>query len=108
LPPRRTAPPQPQPANLTVEHMKLGVTRLSRRIADVEAFDPQSVQKRWAPEVKALEASIEEALVNVFGHNTVEYNRYRGAAKLDHGPIVASYEPDWIAARSGGLGGTTI
>jgi hypothetical protein len=83
--------------------MKLGVTRLQRRIADLEAFDPQSVQQRWAPEVKALETSIEESLAAVFGHNTVEYNRYRSAARVDQGSIAVT--PDWIAARSGGLGG---
>jgi hypothetical protein len=55
-------PPQPQPANLTIEQMKVGITRLNRRIADLEAFDPNSVQQRWAPEVKALQTSIEESL----------------------------------------------
>jgi hypothetical protein len=66
-------PPQPQPANLTIEQMKVGITRLNRRIADLEAFDPNSVQQRWAPEVKALQTSIEESLSAVFGHDTVEY-----------------------------------
>lgn len=83
--PRRPTAPPPQAPNLTIEEMKLGVTRLKRRIADLEAFAPQSVQKRWAPEVKALEASIDQSLADVFGHKTVQYNRYRGAAKLDHG-----------------------
>jgi hypothetical protein len=84
---RRTAPPQPQPANFSVEQMSVGITRLNRRIAELEAFDPRSVQKRFAPEVAAIETSIEESLAAVFGHNTVEYNRYRGAARLDRGPM---------------------
>jgi hypothetical protein len=66
--------------------MKLGVTRLQRRIADLEAFDPNIIQQRWGPEVKTLETSIEETLSLVFGHNTVEYNRYKDAADLDYGP----------------------
>jgi predicted nucleotide-binding protein len=83
---RRTVPPQPQPTNLTVEQMKLGVTRLQRRIADLEAFDPQVIEKRWGPEVATLQTAIEETLASVFGHNTVEYKRYRPAARLDDGP----------------------
>jgi hypothetical protein len=51
-------PPQPQPANLTIEQMKVGIARLNRRIADLEAFDPNSAQQRWAAEVKALQTSL--------------------------------------------------
>jgi hypothetical protein len=90
---RRSAPPQPQAAKLTIEEMRLGVTRLNRRIADLEAFDPQIIQKRWGPEVKTLETSIEETLALVFGHNTVEYNRYKAAADLDNGPVVMQLGP---------------
>jgi predicted nucleotide-binding protein len=67
--------------------MRLGVARLQRRITDLVAFDPRSVQKRWAPEVKELEISIEESLSAAFGQHTVEYNRYRPATRLDNGPI---------------------
>jgi predicted nucleotide-binding protein len=98
---RRTAPPQTQPANLTVEQMKVGITRLNRRIADLEALDPNFVQQRWAADVKALQTSIEESLSAVFGHGTVEYTRYRRAAIFDWGPDDAT--PDWIAVRSGGM-----
>jgi hypothetical protein len=98
---RRAAPPGPQPANLTVDQMRRGIDRLKLRIADLEAFDPTSVQQWWGPEVKALQTSIEETLAAVFGHGTIEYNRYRQAARLDSGPIEAT--PDWISARSGVL-----
>jgi predicted nucleotide-binding protein len=102
LPTRRTAPPQPRTANLTVEQMRRGIGRLKLRITDLEAFDPQSVQQRWAPEVKALQTSIEQTLAAVFGHNTVDYNRYRAVARLDDGPIDAT--PDFLAVRNSGLG----
>ncbi len=37
----RAKPPlPPRPAELTVEQMKLGITQLNRRVADVEAFNP--------------------------------------------------------------------
>jgi predicted nucleotide-binding protein len=92
---RRTVPPQPQPANLTIEQMKLGITRLERRIADLEKFDPSMIQKRWGPEVEALATAIEETLASVFGHNTIEYNRYRDAANLDDGPSTVQLGPNF-------------
>jgi len=62
---------------------------LQRCIDELEAFDPQKVQKRYRePEVMRLGAAIDEALASAFGHNTPAYNRYRDAASLDHGPHV--------------------
>jgi predicted nucleotide-binding protein len=92
---RRTAPPEPQRANLTIEQMRLGVTQIKRRIADLEAFDPNVIQKRWGPELETLATSIEETLGLVFGHNTVEYHRYKDAANLDNGPSSLRLGPDF-------------
>jgi hypothetical protein len=89
---------------LTVEQMTLGVAKLKRRIAELGEFDPQSVQMRRAPEVQALEARIDETLTSVFGRGTVEFNRYRRATSLDHGPVVSTLEPEWIAARTDNFG----
>jgi predicted nucleotide-binding protein len=85
--------------------MKAGIVQLNRRIADLEAFDPRSVQGSDDPKVKALEVAIDEALTNVFGNGTVEYNRYREAAALDHGVRMLDVTPSWIAARGGQSGG---
>jgi hypothetical protein len=67
----QTEPPQGQPANLNVEQMKRGITRLRRRIAELEAFDPRSVQRRWAPEVKACAVEETSLCVNA-GINAIE------------------------------------
>ena len=83
---RSRQPPPPQAPELTPEHIRASITRLKRRIAALETFDPTTVQKRWPPEVRALEASIEEGLAFVFGHDTPEYRRYQRATTLDHGP----------------------
>lgn len=90
---RRSTPPEPQMAVLSVEKMKRGVARINRLIDELQAFDPQTIQKRWSPEVKALETAIEGALSSVFGHNTVEYNRYIGASTLDRGSV--TMQIDW-------------
>jgi hypothetical protein len=83
---RRAQPPEPKRLILTDEQMKRGITRLTKRLEELEAFDPQTIQKRWGPEVKALETAIEETLAAVFGHNTIEYRRYKTAAHLDNVP----------------------
>lgn len=81
-------PPQPIPlAPLSAEQIRAGITRINRRIEELEHFDPSKVQRRWAPEVKALETAIEETLAAVFGEGTDQFNRYSDAASLDHGGI---------------------
>lgn len=88
---RRVTPNEPplRPV-LNVEQKRRAIERLRRRIQDINAFDPQTVNERWSAEVTALEAGIDEALSAAFGHGTVEYKRYVGAATLDNGPVVMS------------------
>ena len=58
-------------------------------IQELEAFDPQKVQKRYRePDGMRLEAAIDEALSAAFGDRTAAYERYRDAASLDHGPTL--------------------
>ncbi|HEX5461449.1 MAG TPA: nucleotide-binding protein [Steroidobacteraceae bacterium] len=72
---------------MTPAQIRGGVIRLSRRIDELEKFDITKVQRRWAPEVKALEAAIEESLAAVFGEGSEQFNRYQAATSLDDGPI---------------------
>jgi predicted nucleotide-binding protein len=75
--------------------LRQGIERLNRRIAEVEAFDPKSVQEESAPEVRALETAIGETLGRVFGHGTPAYDRYMAAATLEPRMLVygAGAEP---------------
>lgn len=90
---RRAVPDKPQAADLTIDGMRLGIERLNRRIADVEAFEPSKITKRFSPDVEALQTAIDETLGRVFGHGTIEYNRYSGAARLDQGPFIMGDDP---------------
>jgi predicted nucleotide-binding protein len=87
---RHPAPPQPQRHVLSIQQKRRGIERLQKRIEDLEAFDPQTVQKRFPPEVTVLGTAIDETLATVFGHATVEYDRYKSAARLDNGLVVVS------------------
>ncbi len=85
---RRSTPPKPERPALTVEQKRRGIARLQQRIKELEAFDPQSVQRRFTdPNVTALETAIAGTLSAIFGHGTVEYDRYEMATRLDHGPV---------------------
>jgi predicted nucleotide-binding protein len=98
---RPTPPPKPERPILTVEQKRRRIERLQKCIQDLQAFDPQQVQKRYGvPEVLALEAAIDEVLSAAFGHRTPAYERYSRAAKLDHGPHFARMDPTWGASGS--------
>lgn len=88
---RATPPAPPLRPNHSVEEKRQDITRLQRRIEELERFDPSQIQKRWAPETTQLQTSIDEALSAVFGHGSIEYNRYSSATSLDHGPITMSF-----------------
>ena len=86
---RPAQPPPPQRPILSVDQKRRAIMRLRQRIRELEDFDPQTVQARFHdPNVMALETAIDEALSAVFGHGTVEYQRYERATALDHGPVV--------------------
>jgi predicted nucleotide-binding protein len=94
---RRTVTPEYHPANLNSDQIRRAIPRIERRIQDLEQFDPSQLQERGAPEVRALELSIEQTLEDIFGHQSLEFKRFRSAASFDGGPI--SMTPDWIGAR---------
>jgi predicted nucleotide-binding protein len=76
--------------------MRRRLDRLQKCVDELEAFDPQKVQRRYRePEVMRLEAMIDEALSAAFGHGTPAYIRYRDAAQLDHGPHTMRLGPDF-------------
>lgn len=86
----RKTPAPPVQANLSPEKMRRGIARLERLIGEVKSFDINTVTKRFGPEQQALESTIDGALTSIFGHGTVEYNRYATATKLDAGPMFFS------------------
>jgi predicted nucleotide-binding protein len=78
---RPTNPPTPEPAQLTPEQMRQAIPRLEKRLALVDALDPNVHSAEHAEQtVRPLRASIEEALVQTFGLTSIEYQRYQGAA----------------------------
>lgn len=79
----RQRPQEPKAANLTLAQMKAAMLPLKRRIAELEAFDPNSIRDQSDPRITTLEAAIDETLSDIFGQDTIEYARYITAGALD-------------------------
>jgi hypothetical protein len=81
-----------QPAKLAPQDMESGIERLKKCLEAVNRFKAQSVTDQYnAPELDALEASIDEALVRTFGADTLDYDRYKFAKDFYRGPYNAAY-----------------
>jgi len=63
-------------ANLSYEEMETSITRINRRLKDIEDFDIDSIDKRNDPKIMALSNKLDSLLISIFGTDTVEYKRY--------------------------------
>ncbi len=84
---RRSQPPQPETSKLTADGIRLGLTKLDRRIQDLETFDVATIEERFDAKTQALTEKINETIRDIFGHETVEYNRY-SVHTLDTLPLI--------------------
>jgi len=67
---------QPQSASLTLEQMKVAIPKLQRRIAEIKKVDVNTIQKRGEARFDALEQKIDSTLIDIFGNDTIEYQRF--------------------------------
>lgn len=71
---------------LSVEQMRSGVGRLTKRLEELQAFDAANMQDRSPPELVALSAGIRSSLAKIYGEDTAEYRRFSGAGDLHWSP----------------------
>jgi uncharacterized protein (TIGR02391 family) len=72
--------------------MSAAIVKIDRRIADLEAFDVESISDRGDARIHALENKLDELLVSTFGAGTLEYERYHyPVAKLDRAGFSSLY-----------------
>ena len=81
--------------------MRGALAKLRRRIADLEAFDPNRIDNRKDPSIEALSKAIDGTLREVFGADTPEYERYSAARHIDTAPFIMNGTP--IALVRNGL-----
>jgi predicted nucleotide-binding protein len=103
MPTRRSSPAKPESPILTLEQLRRRIERLQKCIDDLEAFDPQTIRQRDAPEVMGLETAIDGALEAAFGVNTPAYLRFCPAATLDNGARSVRMAPNWAGGGFAGV-----
>lgn len=86
-------PPDPKPADLTLDQMRAALPKLDRRIAELEAFDASTVHRRFDPLLDSLQTKINSTLQEIFGHGTVEYNQYSTGSFDSLGFTIGYEEP---------------
>ncbi|WP_097306379.1 TIR domain-containing protein [Pseudomonas chlororaphis] len=80
-------PPQPK-LRLTSQEIDRGLARLSERIAELRAFDLNTVRGGNTPELQAMEVAIKDSLIRCFGEDTSAYRTYAAATDLTYYPMV--------------------
>lgn len=80
-------PQEKLPACLTREQMRNAIPKIERRIAELEQFNIDEIVDRYDPRIDAIERRIDDTLVEVLGHQTIDYDRYR-INSLDHAPSI--------------------
>lgn len=82
-------PPQPK-MKLTSQEIDRGLARLSERIAELHAFDLNTVRNGNTPELKTMQVAIKDSLTRCFGEDTSAYRTYAAAADLTYYPMIVS------------------
>ena len=96
---KRSIPDETRPANLSAQEMKAAIPKLERRIADLRAVDVSMIQDRGEPRMAALEQKVDDTLIEIFGNDTVEYQRFR--VGLDTAFISFAHETSLGEVREG-------
>lgn len=73
---------------LSPDEMRAAVSRLSKRLEELDSFDVQSMKENRPPDLMALETSITRTLARAFGENTADFRRFQSAGELSFKPIV--------------------
>lgn len=81
---RKPTIPEPQSARLSQQDIGRGIRRLERQLEAVRNFNPATLDRKDPySTTRPLGESIETALTETFGHDTVEYFRFRRAARFE-------------------------
>lgn len=98
----KTKQPQLIEANLSTQQMEAAILKIERRIADLEAFDVDSINDRGDAKISSLEKILEALLVSIFGAGTVEYDRYHWpVTRLNIASVNMAYETPIHEVREG-------
>ncbi|MEE8295205.1 MAG: TIGR02391 family protein [Sphingomonadales bacterium] len=69
--------PDLRQAQLSKEQMQLAITKIDRRIAEMNSIEIDSITTRSDPRIGTLKAKLDKLLMSIFGADSIEYRRYR-------------------------------
>jgi uncharacterized protein (TIGR02391 family) len=75
--PKKQKRDEPQSADLNSAQMQSAIPKLERRVRELDEFDVESIQKQFDPILEPLQDKFNSTLLDIFGLNTIEYNRYQ-------------------------------
>ena len=93
--------PEPRSANLSWAELEASIPKIDRRIKEIDEFNVDSIDNRGDPRIRALEHKLDDLLVEIFGADTIEYNRYRGITRLDRAGMNMMYATPINEVREG-------
>ncbi len=97
---KSSASERPQSRELTAEDLKKAVSKLERRINDLEGFDVKAISERYDAKTQALNDKINHTLADIFGNDTVEYRKYL-IRDLDTLPRLIGRDPPLFEVQEG-------
>jgi uncharacterized protein (TIGR02391 family) len=92
---KRPIPAVPRPANLTGAQMHQALPRLEKRLKELEAFTVNGTKDEVSATAKALHQKYDDTLIETFGNDTLEYQRFRTSGFYESSGVV-------VMARYGG------
>lgn len=96
---RRTTPsPTPRPALLSAAQIKAAIPKLERRLQELEAVEINHWGESVENELDSLQAKVEGTLIEVFGPDTLDYDRFR-VQHFSHSVSMNAYgtpDQEWI------------
>lgn len=94
-----------QPLRLNLEQMRNAVTKIKRRIADLESFDIDTIEERFDQKLTVLANKVNSTLEEVLGLNTSEFYRYSVGSFDNAGLIMGGYEEPLSDVKANNLQG---
>ena len=77
---RKSPAAAPRPANLSPAQMREALPRLDRRLKELENFKADGSADEVSSAANALEQKYDDTLIEIFGNDTLEYQRFRIAS----------------------------
>ncbi|NML28943.1 TIGR02391 family protein [Zoogloea dura] len=79
----------PRPANLTPIQMSQALPRLEKRLKELDAFTASGSKDEVSAAAKALQQKYDDTLIEIFGNDTLEYQRFHIGSFYEGSGVIA-------------------